>query len=132
MNEKLVRLTEQYEAMVKTLQEQANATIADMLAQIFDGNSPPYCVSWTQYTPYFNDGDECTFGVNDFDVYLTEDDFDEDDYDSYSNGVYPLLDELSAFTQTELGEQTFKVAFGDHSKVIVRKDGIEILEYNHD
>ena len=25
-----------------------------------------HSVRWSQYTPYFNDGDACVFGVNDF------------------------------------------------------------------
>lgn len=41
-------------------------------------------VRWDQYTPYFNDGDSCTFSVNEpyFSNYLhNSDDYDEDDYD---------------------------------------------------
>lgn len=31
---------------------------------IFEQNPKLESLSWTQYTPYFNDGDECTFSVN--------------------------------------------------------------------
>ncbi|MGW2713699.1 hypothetical protein ACWC4J_32700, partial [Streptomyces sp. NPDC001356] len=39
---------------------------------------------WTQYTPYFNDGDVCEFGVNELWVRTTEEiDTEECEYDSY-------------------------------------------------
>jgi len=31
----------------------------------FFNETPVQAVIWTQYTPYFNDGEECVFGVND-------------------------------------------------------------------
>lgn len=49
-------------------------------------------VRWTQYTPYFNDGDACTFGVGQFCVKLTIDDDDADfDFGSF-RGEYDLYD----------------------------------------
>lgn len=53
-------------------------------------------IAWNQYSPYFNDGDECTFSVHEVyvlsfvpesvdsldDDYDDEDDYDEDDEDS--------------------------------------------------
>jgi hypothetical protein len=68
-------------------------------------------VRWTQYTPYFNDGDTCEFGVNDIEFRFNEeihnpsdklnksskgkkddDDEDEDDYGDDENfvGTYSL------------------------------------------
>lgn len=49
---------------------------------------------WTQYTPYFNDGDVCEFGVNELWVRTTAevdtDDNEFDDYDLYW-GYHPSL-----------------------------------------
>lgn len=48
---------------------------------------------WTQYTPYFNDGDTCEFGVGE--PWLrTVDDVDRDDLDDYNfevSGYHPTL-----------------------------------------
>lgn len=33
-------------------------------ARRFEANPAVKCAIWTQYTPYFNDGDPCTFGVH--------------------------------------------------------------------
>lgn len=44
-------------------------------------------IEWCQYTPFFNDGDECTFGIYSGDLYL---------YDGLENIKYGL-----------------KIAFGD-------------------
>jgi hypothetical protein len=43
-------------------------------------------ISWNQYTPYFNDGDECTFSVHNDDIYVNgEDLYDMEGYEqSYS------------------------------------------------
>lgn len=38
-------------------------------------------IVWNQYTPYFNDGEECVFGVNDVYFITGNDKFDIDNYD---------------------------------------------------
>jgi hypothetical protein len=38
-------------------------------------------IRWTQYTPYYNDGDPCIFGVNECALGLLADEYDEDDED---------------------------------------------------
>ena len=118
-----------YETMMGDLKIKAEATIMSALQKVFEGDNPPYCISWTQYAPYFNDGDECVFGVNDIEVFLTEEDFDEYDYSDRDN---PVVGELYNFSRSELGEQIFKSVFGNHSKVVVTKDGFEVEEYDHD
>lgn len=56
-------------------------------AAFFEANPRVEAVRWTQYTPYFNDGEACVFSVNDFEVRLGEpagsvsDDAEEDDED---------------------------------------------------
>jgi hypothetical protein len=102
--------------------------------------------SWTQYTPYFNDGDECTFGVNDwFNVtYVGDEDPDYDEEDNeiyYSNWQKKPVEEFTdeeklAYTLHNLvtfaEDETMKEMFGDHVRVIVSRDGVEIEEYDHE
>lgn len=42
--------------------------------------------AWVQYTPYFNDGEPCEFGVHDLSA-LTQEDIDNNDIDSYQHSA---------------------------------------------
>lgn len=103
--------------------EALHSAFADFLAAVPEAKA----IVWAQYTPYFNDGDSCVFGVNDLCLKLTkqayrdlkcqdyeemdedsedEDEVDFDDYyecDSYSfprEGSVPRADEIGAlFTE---------------------------------
>jgi hypothetical protein len=111
---------------------------------------------WKQYTPYFNDGDECIFSVridsltiNGFDYY-DGDDADRDDMinihrrakrtiwnggivdnpefsEYFENIVNTIKEVVKAF-----GDEDLKFIFGEHSEVLVTADGAESKEYYHD
>ena len=57
----------------------------DALKVFFEEAPRVYMVGWTQYTPYFNDGDACVFSVHDIHILTFNDyreyreDLDEDD-----------------------------------------------------
>lgn len=53
-------------ALVKELQTEFPALLLPFLQQSKKIDS----IGWTQYTPYFNDGDECVFGVNNDDLFV--------------------------------------------------------------
>lgn len=48
----------------RKFQEQAQALFKDITKEFFEKNPGITGVVWTQYTPYFNDGDACVFSVN--------------------------------------------------------------------
>lgn len=64
-------------------------------------------LEWSQYTPYFNDGDTCHFSINEPQIYLLNPDNDtsndymdldgiEGDYDEFSdilNEIYNVMDD---------------------------------------
>lgn len=54
---------------MKAMQEEIKKKTQDRLKTFIDGLFLAFpwfgAITWTQYTPYWNDGDECTFGVND-------------------------------------------------------------------
>lgn len=50
-------------------QEQAQALFKETTKEVFEKNPAITAIMWTQYTPYFNDGDPCTFHV--YDPYFT-------------------------------------------------------------
>jgi len=49
----------------KQFQERAQALFKNITKEFFEKNPGITGVVWTQYTPYFNDGDTCEFSVND-------------------------------------------------------------------
>jgi hypothetical protein len=116
-------------------------------------------ISWTQYTPYFNDGDPCTFSShhNYASIKFTSTVEGEDDEDGYdekwstyhyydgygkdkklkSNLTTIEIDKLKAGEAVgeflaNFDDDDMENLFGDGFKVIITKDGIEVEEYSHD
>lgn len=48
----------------KQFQDKAQALFKNITKEFFDKNPGVNALVWTQYTPYFNDGDTCEFNVN--------------------------------------------------------------------
>ncbi len=108
--------------------------------------------SWTQYTPYFNDGDACVFSVyNDYPAINGHDEYEGPDAPKYLYGE--ALAALSPEERAEYDraqeeyrapykrvaeflrsweEEDFLFMFGDHVEVTVTKDSIEVDDYSHD
>lgn len=102
-------------------------------------------VRWAQYTPYFNDGDTCEFGVGELYFKLVGGDPEAGDdgdgfqylsaYTARKEGYieqdwFKALNELSA--ALESSEEELLAAFGDHVRVTVTQSGVDIEEYEHD
>lgn len=155
---------------ILTRQEQLRQEMKDLGTRLFKEGSQdifdtyPDLVSfsWVQYTPYFNDGDECVFGVDDYSIGLAwrnmtddeQDDADDNMWEEtfYRNAKYadPSVELPSYLSQYEdkrwlfeagelasglisgVDEATMKDLFGDHVKVTVTRDGIDTEYYDHD
>ena len=48
----------------RVMEETAKGLFAEMSAELFNENPTLTSFGWNQYTPYFNDGDECVFRCN--------------------------------------------------------------------
>jgi hypothetical protein len=120
---------------------------------IFDAFPRLRSFSWTQYTPYFNDGEECIFGVHaDYgmrfrfanEAKVSDSTYFEEDGTGYTELSYkvrrgeqePTEDEAAMLAATELvtgvDEDTMKSLFGDHVEVTITREGIETTEYEHE
>lgn len=62
---KLDALIDNHEQMKRQFQTQAQELFKELAKEFWDKNPGLTAVKWTQYTPYFNDGETCEFGVND-------------------------------------------------------------------
>jgi hypothetical protein len=76
----------------KALLAELKNEFAPMVAPLFEKHPKIESFSWTQYTPYFNDGDECVFSTN-FDYSLEINGENEDDIESLGKHTYRAITE---------------------------------------
>lgn len=150
--EEIISLRSELERKIKSFGKEA---ITEGFAPFFAANPAVDGVVWTQYTPYFNDGEACTFSVGDPALILDREtaarlrpdqDFDETEED-YTPWDHPLCFESwdlreTEFNQEKIGfgavwgqipEEVFLSVFGDHVKVTLMRDGnVTIDDYEHD
>lgn len=123
---------EKIEALQKNIQEQVKPIFEEILKAFPEVKA----FQWTQYTPYFNDGEECVFGVNS-DCRVLFDGFEEfmNEYDSEVKKNKAIIETISSFIDN-IPTDAMKGIFGDHVKVTVSLvDGnikIDTEEYDHD
>lgn len=68
-------LIAEQQALRAKFKTEAQAMFKETMKEFFDKNPGITALKWSQYTPYFNDGDSCVFRVND--VYFTNASADE-------------------------------------------------------
>lgn len=134
---------------IKAAREAAKSLVktvfSETVTEVFTQLPSLISFGWTQYTPYFNDGDECTFTANDsypsmtFLVNGREEKFDTNYGDDYTENPVTTQEEVT--TASEVLRTFFKIfededlkdAFGDHCEITVNRDGtIDVEEYEHD
>lgn len=64
LQEKFDQLLSEQEELRRKFQATAQELFKETTKEFFDGSPAITAVVWTQYTPYFNDGDTCEFSVN--------------------------------------------------------------------
>lgn len=107
-------------------------------------------ISWTQYTPYFMDGDTCYFSIHEIfalnfvpeypQEYYEEEDLEEGQfaYDSYSmREASDLSDEQKTlcnqiFNLINSNGDFLEEIYGDHTSVTATAQGIDTDDYEHD
>jgi len=144
MFEALKAKSDALHAQMEELRKEAAEAMKPMLIAFMKETPQVKAVKWTQYTPYFNDGDPCTFSVNDPEFYFEGDDQDDEgkslwsldrsDYGPKPGQCSPeTAKACAAFVQALGGmDDALETLFGDHCKVIVTADGVEVDEYDHD
>jgi hypothetical protein len=146
-------ISEQRE-LQKKFQETAQKLFMETTKEFFNLNPKCTGIIWTQYTPYFNDGDTCEFNVHEpsftnapdpESVKWGEYDGDEETaadgseifvYDGW--GSFPDMfdqtscDSFSNMIQSSEMEDVMKAMFGDHVRVVATREGFDVTEYDHD
>lgn len=158
--EKLEVLSAQFAAARQTYLDTVEPALKEAFADLFTQFPELEAIRWTQYSPHFNDGDACTFGVNEFQVSFGEpeesddveseseieesDDDDDDDEDDGDDEYYEgdfvdiyLLDEkyepierLSNWAG--YNPDIFESMFDNHVEVTVTRAGFSVNEHYHE
>lgn len=145
---------DEFKRLKKEFTQEAKSKLNRFIEIVFETSPDINAIIWTQYTPYFNDGDPCEFSVNDpfFTNAIYEDDIDECSfgyYDGSNSEIWcetlyeidkrekninkAILKKFCQFQQSDELCDVLKDVFEDHSKVIaVRGKEIEIKSYDHD
>lgn len=153
-------ILENIKQTLKELEEKKQAAMelikrdfSEILKPIFEKSKKITSFTWTQYSPYFNDSDECTFSVNidrdwgtsingeRIDELDEENDFlsetlgwgkDERPNPNYDKNESNVLDELISVISS-IPEEFMEELFGNHVEVTVYADGTnKTEEYEHD
>lgn len=120
----LTKFEEQKRAMVEKLRP----TFKELFKEFFERNPQIEFITWTQFTPYFNDGDECIFRVNDLYGFLSEEEMEDDPWD----GTFPLWGwrKPDVITKEDLKEKknVLDKFDGDLAKIKQASDEFDLLQ----
>ena len=154
-------MKEKIESLLKELREFQAETQQKLQKSLKELFSDIQTVVWTQYAPYFNDGDPCVFSVNDpgFTNFRLEDSDDINvrkvswgDYEDKEknhvcvrswnvekyiehfklNANADSIKSLSSFLCADVISDVMENTFGSDSLVIATREGFEVQEYEHD
>lgn len=143
MNPKIKLLTEQFNESYRKFQEQMKTTFHECCKEIFEKYPDLKNFSVIGYTPYFNDGDECTYSLHAYwDYGLTLNGYNQDDFsgnrksdekiDGYTYAEYEKIgEEIESFLNS-IPDSFFKDAFGDHCRIIISRENVTTEGYDHD
>ena len=119
-------------------EKQAKADLMDEFGKLFNAYPQVSAIRWNQYTPYFNDGDACVFGVGSIEVLIEAvKGFNGrsgwcSSYQIKTKKLSDAIDEISRGVQAipEIMQQ----AFGDHAECSIERGSTEIVveEFEHD
>jgi hypothetical protein len=156
--EKLKERQSQISDIKKEVLDLSSGIFEDFYKYIFEKYPTLESFGWTQYTPYFNDGDTCIFSVNTDYISVNDEYVDESKWSSEVNvlnwgnwnrelKVYegrvdepnpnydPVLTAASNEITNFLGNfdnEFYLSKFGDHAEITVTKNGVDISDYDHD
>jgi hypothetical protein len=184
----LTKLVDEIAELKKQFLRNAKELFSKDIAAMFERLPELEFITWTQYSPYFNDGDECVFSVHDLQFKLKDEEVDEDlaEYGEYNDtwtlishaddmtvesetrtrtiydpnrswydksprktetyeyrplilyieddkvDLYHELTALENIMQSDVGQDLMYDMFGNHSRITVHRDRVEIDEVEHD
>lgn len=90
-----------YNERIKEMREGLTNTLKEAFKEVFTENPNLYMITWTQYAPYFNDGDPCEFSVHEL-YAVNKDVLEDEEYDEDSlPSPWEFEDEFSKYRMSE-------------------------------
>jgi hypothetical protein len=147
MGSTLNKLIEKFEAAREEMRREGKASLKLAFKEIFDECPALKAVRWRQYTPYWSDGDTCTFRVRDFCVKFSDTPEEGGDYEDgfvYASSYKHREDSpeyasaagraaVKAVREVaQAPDEVFQLTFGDHVQVTATREGFEVEEYEHE
>lgn len=126
-NDKLKLLVEEIDKLKQELTQKARDGLMQCLKELFEMHPEVKKVQFTAYTPYWNDGDECTYWCNAAYADLNKDD-EEENYPKVSKAVTDVFRKALG----TIGDDTWFDIVGDHALVTITPQGIDVQEYEHE
>lgn len=138
--------------MKQEMQAKMKAQLVHIVKNFFNVVPKMKAITWVQYSPYFNDGDECIFHVRSVSVLNFEPEYFsryyEDDL-SQENKEAIVVGEYSNFNEQLLSAEELKACkavqdfisnnedlmhdlYDNHASVILTANGAKVDEYDHD
>lgn len=133
--EKFAEFKKAYEEAKISMLEKAGAAFKELVSDIFKQFPDLKSFGWTQFTPYFNDGDTCSFRVYTNNIYINDPGFDDElnDGEELSYERYKKIEKVISQFLKDVDDDILFDMYGDHSKITIRRDGTaEIEEYEHE
>jgi len=151
LKEEMQNIRAERETLNQKIREMAGVVFAEGAKKLFETNPTLQSFSWTQYTPYFNDGDTCEFSAHTdcltvTDIFGNEEEevsawsvrhYSEKGTDWQGNAYTPseiiLAGAAASEFLTEFENEDLLMMFGDHTRVTVYRDGrVETDDCVHD
>lgn len=149
---------EEIKKLKKEMLEASNKIFTELTKTIFEEHPKVKSFGWSQFTPYFNDGDTCYFSTNTDYIYINGESADESDWINetkitnygtwnrekreyegrtevpnldYDPDLSKANDEIKEFLRN-FDNDFFMSQFGDHAEITVTAEGVSVDEYEHD
>lgn len=131
MNDRLKALKENLQTLREKAKLEYQAALKEAAKEIFEKYPKLESFSWTQYAPYFNDGDECVFRVNE--VYQVNGLNEWEDREEIKElGIDEALTEANDLVEA-IDDDAMRDLFGNHVEVTCNRDGsFSTSECDHD
>lgn len=127
MFEELKQMNAELEELKKIHLEKSKSMFTKISKMLFDKHPKLESFGWRQYTPYFNDGDECTFSAH-----TDEPDINDINGNPQYNPDLDLARQDVVSLLNGVDDSVLRQMFGDHVHIKVTSESTEVEEYDHD
>ena len=136
LNDVMIDFNKRMRLMKEEMSKQFQNELKSIFKEVFETYPNVKKMAWTQYTPYFDDGETCIFSVHE--IYVCDETCDPEDnlYDwldislGDDKNKYPMITEIN--NMLSQSEDILLLLFGDHVKITVSPKGIDVEEYEHE